>query len=63
MIESRHVLKTQWPYFYPSIMLKDFIPLDIHSLIRDYDPLQMKAWQMCDSLHHVSTSNPRQNPV
>ena len=49
--------------FYPSIMLKDFIPLDIHSLIRDYDPLQMKAWQMCDSLHHVSTSNPRQNPV
>ena len=27
--------------FYPSIMLKDFIPLDIHSLISvlDYDPL------------------------
>ena len=44
-------------------MLKDFIPLDIHSLIRDYDPLQMKAWQMCDGLHHVSTSNPLQNPV
>ena len=38
MIESRHVLKTQWPYFYPSIMHKDFIPLDIHSP-RDYDPV------------------------
>ena len=43
-------------------MLKDFIPLDIHSL-RDYDLVYMKAWQMCDSLHHVGTSNSRQNPV
>ena len=62
MIESRQVLKTQWPYFYPSVMLKDIIPLDIHSL-RDYDPVYMKAWQMCDSLHRVGTSNSRQNPV
>ena len=38
MIDSRHVLKSLWPYFYRSIMLKDFIPLDIHSL-RDYDPV------------------------
>ena len=43
-------------------MLKDIIPLDIHSL-RDYDPVYMKAWQMCDSLHDVSTSNLGQNPV
>ena len=46
----------------PTRMLKGFIPLHIHSL-RDYDPVQMKAWQMCDSLHYVITSNLRQNPV
>ena len=43
-------------------MLKDIIPLDTRSL-RDYDPVYMKAWQMYDSLHHVGTSNSRQNPV
>ena len=37
-------------------MLEEYIPLYIHS-VRDYDLVQMKAYQMCSSLQHISTSN------